>query len=99
MYTLFLSFDSAPAQLPAFDDALVYTPARASDPYLDNGAPPPMVFQAYFDWLSDLDAFCDRHQDLPCAAEGMSVRRFTVPEPGPKAEGPHHGLAQPYCTY
>ena len=91
MLTLFLTFDRAPARLPAFDDALLYTPDRASDPFLDDGAPPPMVVQAYFASLSRLNSFTAKYVDLKCAAEAMSVRKFEVPEPALKSQG--------YCTY
>ena len=91
MYTLFLTFKDAPARLPALPGALAYTPAKATDPYLDDGAPPPMVLQGYFESLSRLEDFSRGHQQLSCAAQALTVHPFAVPDPRIKAE--------PYCTY
>lgn len=97
MFALFIVFE-APA---AVDDALlvstgmrkahVYTPARASDPYLDDGAAPPLVLQLYFDDLARLEAACRAPLARLAggfAAQAMAVRRFDVPAP-----------AEPQCTY
>ena len=59
-----------------------YTPSKASDPYLDDGAPPSTVVQLYFDSLCSLDEFSKKHESLNCAAQAMAVRTFGVPEPG-----------------
>lgn len=76
-FTLFLYSDAAVA-----GQGRVYTPAQASDPYLDDGAPPAAVTQVYFGSLSSLDGFLNRNEKLRCAAQAMAVRTFAVPEPG-----------------
>lgn len=76
------------AGLPA--PTLVHTPVRAFDPYLDDGAPPPMVLQLYFDRLQELEDRASRIAAAvrSCDAQAMAVRRF-VPS--------HAAPAQ--CTY
>jgi uncharacterized protein (TIGR02118 family) len=69
----------------------VYTPGRAHDPYLNDGAAPPLVLQLYFDTLPLLEAACDGalHPMRPwCEIQAMKVLTFEVPEP-----------AMPLCTY
>ena len=70
----------------------IYTPGRASDPYLNDGAPPPLVLQLYFDALPALEAALAKPL-LParavCEVQAMLVRRFAVPQPRP----------DPLCTY
>ena len=78
MFTLFLTLDQAPARLPPLENALVYTPDSASDPFLNDGAPPPMVVQVYADSLSRLE---NLSWDVACRAEALEVHRFTVPQP------------------
>lgn len=90
MFTLFLTFKEA-VKPPAFPNALVYTPDRARDPYLDDGAPPLLVIQAYFESLSQLESFSERQKEMRCAAQAMAVHAFAVPDPVLRAE--------PYCTY
>lgn len=59
-----------------------YTPSKASDPYLDDGAPPSSVVQLYFDSLPQLERFARGNEKLKCKAQAMAVRAFDVPEPG-----------------
>ena len=69
----------------------VYTPGRAHDPFLNDGAAPALVLQLYFDSLSLLEAACDGalHPIAPnCEVQAMRVLPFKVPEP-----------ALPLCTY
>ncbi|HEX6157797.1 MAG TPA: EthD family reductase [Burkholderiales bacterium] len=69
----------------------VYTPGRAHDPYLNDGAAPPLVLQFYFDTLALLEAACDGAlQPIAprCKVQAMRVLPFEVPEP-----------AMPLCTY
>ena len=76
------------AAVPRVERALVYTPSSASDPYLHDGAPPPLVVQLYFASMELLP------RDLPpgvASYEAMTVHRFAVPEPRIAAE--------PWCTY
>ena len=62
----------------------VYTPGRANDPYLNDGTPPPLVLQLYFDSLPELEAALAEAL-LParavCEVQAMLVRRFAVPQP------------------
>jgi uncharacterized protein (TIGR02118 family) len=75
------------AELPG---ALRYTPDRARDPYLDDGAAPQDVTQAYFDTLEALE---DAARGLrEGTAEAMQVHRFDVPEPWKRRP-------QRWCTY
>lgn len=79
MFTLFLFVDGA---LPAVQGkGRVHTPAKAADPYLDDGAPPAAVVQLYFDSLPSLDACIAKNERLKCAAQAMAVRAFPVPDP------------------
>ena len=69
----------------------VYTPGRAHDPFLNDGAAPPLVLQFYFDTLALLEAACDGalHPMMPrCEIQAMRVLPFEVPQP-----------AMPLCTY
>jgi hypothetical protein len=81
---------------PGLRKALIYTPEAATDPYLDDGPPPPLVAQLYF---ADLDALEDAvardgHLQalaapglLPSLAsararqQAMFTRTFAVPDP------------------
>ena len=70
----------------------VYTPGRAHDPFLNDGAPPPLVLQFYFDSLPELEsALSDPLAPVKaiCEVQAMLVRPFAVPEPRP----------DPLCTY
>lgn len=70
--------------------AHVYTPQSVRDPLLDDGAPPSLVLQLYFDDLPLLEQACAgpllhiRSRE----AQAMTVRPFPVPNPG-----------TPGCTY
>jgi len=73
--------------------ALLHTPARAHDPFLDDGAPPATVAQLYFDSLRDLEASATALGEPWAGAEAMNVRSFPVPDPRVRtADGA-------YCTY
>ena len=88
-------FDGIPSlvrKIPGLEKLHVYTPGWAHDPYLNDGAPPPLVLQLYFDSLPLLEAACDGalHPIAgKCDAQAMYVRPFKVPEPRP----------DPLCTY
>ena len=78
--------------IPGLEKVHVHTPGRARDPFLDDGAPPPLVLQLYFDSLPLLEAACDgalRSVRPICEVQAMLVRAFPVPEP---RQGP-------LCTY
>jgi hypothetical protein len=89
--------------------ALLHTASHADDPYLDDGAPPHLVLQLYFDELPDLETALAQGGPLkvllsrdafPLLAEAevtqqvMLVRPFAV---GPLPTKIAHG--EPYCTY
>lgn len=48
------------ASVPALEEALVYTPATASDLYTDDGAAPPLGLQLHFNRLEDLESAAGR---------------------------------------
>jgi len=89
--------------------ALLHLPARASDPYLDDGPPPQLVLQLYFEELPHLEAALARdgqlaallsRDEFPALADAdvtqqaMLVRAFAVPEPAFTI-----WPGEPYCTY
>lgn len=69
---------------------LLHTPARARDPFLDDGPPLATVAQLYFDSLAELEATAAALEGSWSGAEAMSVRAYAVPDPQ---------LRPPYCTY
>lgn len=94
------------AATPDLRQALVYTPSTTSDPYLNDGAPPALGLQLYFDEIAALEAATARGGHLQGLAkhaalsraeatqQAMLVRRFPVPDPvfrTPAGEFP--------CTY
>lgn len=94
---------------PGLVRALVHTPASASDPFLDDGAPPILTLQLYFDSLADLETAAAPDGSIGALADGdalptlaaataehqaMAVRRYDVP--APRERGPGHPA---YCTY
>lgn len=89
------------ARTPGLAAALAHTPASASDPFLDDGAPPALAVQLYFDALPALEVAAARDGPLQALGDpawwsgtpemehqAMLVRAYAVPEPGPAA-----------CTY
>lgn len=81
---------------PGLTEARVHTPGSARDPMLDDGMPPALVLQLYFDSIEKLEAALalDGHlQALPAAPalttldaagvsqQAMLVRRFPVADP------------------
>jgi hypothetical protein len=89
--------------------ALLHLPTRASDPYLDDGPPPQLVLQLYFEELPHLEAALARdgqlaallsRDEFPALADAdvtqqaMLVRAFGVPEPAFTIRP-----GEPYCTY
>ena len=87
-------FDGIPplvSGIPGLRKVHIYTPGRAHDPFLNDGAAPPLVLQLYFDSLALLEAACDGAlQPIApkCEVQAMRVLPFEVPEP-----------AMPLCTY
>jgi uncharacterized protein (TIGR02118 family) len=84
MVTLFMT---GAVELPG---ALRYTPDRAHDPYLDDGAAPQDVAQVYFDTLEALEEAARGLRQG--TAEAMQVHRFDVPHPWTR-------IPQRWCTY
>ena len=95
--------------VPGLARALVHTPAHAHDPFLDDGAPPQLALQLYFDRLLDLEAAAASAGPLQALAASdalptlagaavehqvMAVRAFAVPVPA-RAAGPD----DVWCTY
>jgi len=87
--------DALRGELPGLRRAHVYTPDRARDPCLDDGPPPPLVLQLYFNRLPALEAAASALRAFGRASEAqaMAVRAYSVPEPVSR------GAGQPYCTY
>ena len=94
--------------LPRLNKALIYTPANAQHPYIEEGSPPGLVLQLYFPNLLDLEAVLSRDGHLQAlnarsefptlasaeiAEQTMLVRSFDVPEPS------SHKSGEVRCSY
>ncbi len=74
------------AGIPGVLHAHLYTPATATDPYLDDGAPPALMLECAFDAIEALEAalaadgaltrLCG---DVPMSQQAMLLRDFPVP--------------------
>jgi hypothetical protein len=84
------------ASTPALQRGLIFTPERASDPYLDDGASPPLALELYFAELPALEAALAPQGHLQALAlpatlpsladtaplqQAMLARSFPAPEP------------------
>jgi hypothetical protein len=79
------------AKTPGVTQALLFTPATTHDPYLNDGAPPALAIQIYFDGIEPLEAALGDPLTglaaLPSLAtarftqQAMLVRPFAVPDP------------------
>jgi hypothetical protein len=78
------------AATPALRQGLIFTPSSTSDPYLDDGPPPQLALQLYFDDIAALEAALARDghlqrldalDDVGAAQQAMLVRRYPVPDP------------------
>jgi uncharacterized protein (TIGR02118 family) len=91
--------------VPACAAALAHTPARARDPFPDDGAPPALVLQLYFARLLDLEsaagpgsavarlaAALARDTGAAPRREALLTRHFDMPAPRPAAD------PGPWCT-
>jgi hypothetical protein len=76
-------------ETPGMSEAKIFTPARAHDPYLDDGAPPPLLVESYFPTIEALEAViaADGYfrglPGLPGAKvtqQAMLARRYPVPQ-------------------
>ena len=94
---------------PGLAKALLHTPATTHDPYLNDGRPPSLVVQSYFDDLQALEAAFAKTGPLQALAEpsllptqraaavtqeAMAARHFPVPD---ATFGTPPGT--PHCTY
>lgn len=93
------------ATTPGLQRALIYTPSSTSDPYLNDGPPPRLALQLYFDDIAPMEAAmaADGHLQrlaVPSLAgagvtqQAMLVRRFPVPDPTFRTP-----TGKPHCTY
>jgi hypothetical protein len=97
------------AATPGLRQGLIYTPSATSDPYLDDGPPPALGLQLYFDGIAELEGAVAEDGYLQgLAAQGalasldsadvtqqaMLARRYPVPDPTFRT--PTGGLP---CTY
>ncbi len=88
---------------PGLQQGLIFTPSSTHDPYLDDGPPPRLALQLYFDDIAAMEAALasDGHLQRLAALGGdgatqqaMLARRYPVPDPAfrtPPGELP--------CTY
>jgi hypothetical protein len=97
------------AATPGLDEAAIHTPAETHDPYLHDGAPPPLVLQLYFADIAHLEAALAPGGHLHALADpatlpalagaevtqqAMLTRRYPVPDAALRTpEG------APHCTY
>jgi hypothetical protein len=94
---------------PGLHKAVIHAPARADDPYLDDGPPPQLVLQLYFAELVELEAALARDghlgvlmsrrefpglADADVTQQAMLVRSFPVSKPTFKST-----REEPHCTY
>ncbi len=61
------------ASVPALKEALIFTPATASDLYTDDGAAPPLGIQLHFSRLEELEA---------AAGQGSALQGLVLPSLG-----------------
>jgi hypothetical protein len=78
------------AATPALQQGIIYTPSNTSDPSLDDGPPPQLALQLYFDGIAALesalaaDGHLQRLASSTCEGatqQAMLVRRYKVPDP------------------
>jgi len=121
-FCLFLSFRAAGSldgelarladvlqAIPGLRKALIHTASRADDPYLDDGAPPQLVLQLYFDELPDLEAALAQNgplkvlssrDDFPALATADVTQQAMLVRPvGLGALPSKIARGEPYCTY
>jgi hypothetical protein len=91
------------AATPGVGEVLVHTAGRTSDPYLDDGAPPSLALQLYFDDIAAMEAALAKGghlqalSTLPAAGatqQAMLARAFAVPDPRFRTPA-----GEPHCTY
>ena len=97
------------AATPELDSAAIYTPADTHDPYLHDGAPPPLALQLYFADIAHLEAALAAGGHLHALADpatlpslagahvtqqAMLTRRYDVPDAARRTPD-----GAPHCTY
>jgi hypothetical protein len=94
------------ANVPGMTEALLFTPATTRDPYLNDGQPPALALQIYFDGIESLEAALVSNGPLMALAsrpslaglgltqQAMLARSFPVPDPVFRTEP-----GAPRCTY
>ena len=85
-------------------EALLFTPGTTHDPYLNDGEPPALALQLYFDAIASLEAALAADGALMALAElpslsgatqqAMLARPFAVPDPVFRTPPD-----KPHCTY
>ena len=88
-------------------NALLHTPAATHDPYLNDGRPPSLVIQTYFDDLQALEAafagngplqrlleLLPNQMNDDATQEAMAVRRYPVPDANFQVPD-----GAPHCSY
>ncbi len=77
------------AATPGLQLGLIFTPSSTSDPYLDDGPPPQLALQLYFDDITILEAAVATDGQLrelnalrldDATQQAMLVRRYPVPD-------------------
>ncbi len=101
--------DEVIATTPGLADARLYSAGSTIDPYIDDGPPPRLALQLYFDDIAALEAAVWRNGHLQLLAgrdalpslkqaavtqQAMMVRRFPVPDPTFRTVPGEHP-----CTY
>lgn len=78
------------ARIPGLERTHLYTPASASDPYLDDGAPPALALECAFNSIATLEsalaadgALAALFGDVPMVQQAMVLRHFAVPSAPP----------------
>lgn len=92
--------------LPGLTRGLVFTAAAASDPFLNDGPPPPLALQLYFADIAALEAACGRSgalqaladpTALPSLASAVVTQQAMLARPYPVDDAAIAG--EPWCSY
>ncbi len=94
------------AQTPGLSEMRLHTPASAEDPMLDDGAPPVLTVQLFFDHINQLEQAMAPAGYLQALASFEPVARFAAEQQAMLVRAypvPGQSLPalpeQPYCTY
>ena len=72
--------------IPDLSYTHLYTPAAAADPYLDDGAPPPLMLECAFETIEALEAALAADGALPTLFDGEMVQQAMLLRRLPGAE-------------